>query len=89
MQEIEYKIVYTKEAQDKLESISAPIAKVILKTIEKKLKLHPEIFGKPLRHKLRGYKSLRVGDYRVIYIIENEEVLVIILDVDHRKSVYD
>ena len=32
-----------------------------------KLTSAPEFFGKPLRKSLRGYRRLRVGDYRVIF----------------------
>ena len=44
----------------------------IKKAIENKLAISPEIFGKPLRRSLKGYRKLRVGDYRVIYRIEGK-----------------
>lgn len=40
---------------------------------------------------LRGYSSLyriRVGDYRVIYIVDDGELTVIALLVGHRRDVY-
>ena len=46
----------------------------IKETIEKKLTVEPETFGKPLRRSLKGYRKLRVGDYRVIFRIEKEIV---------------
>jgi mRNA interferase RelE/StbE len=54
--------------------------------IEKKLTSNPEIFGKPLRHSLKGYRKLRVGDYRVIFRIE--ESIVKIFVIQHRSVVY-
>lgn len=41
----------------------------------------------PLRKTLRGYWKLRVGDHRVVYKIEGEEVLI--LGIQHRKTVYE
>jgi mRNA interferase RelE/StbE len=40
--------------------------------------------------KLRGREGyrLRVGDYRVIYDIDDEEEIVSVLDVGHRQGIY-
>ena len=59
---------------------------VIKNAIEKKLTSNPEVFGKPLRHSLKGYRKLRVGDYRVVFYIERETVKV--LAIQHRSVVY-
>ena len=48
----------------------------IKKAIKNKLTANPEIFGKPLRRSLKGYRKLRVGDYRVIYRIEDGKVKI-------------
>lgn len=58
----------------------------IKKAIEEKLSINPETFGKPLRRSLKGYRKLRVGDYRVIYRIENK--IVKIFYIGHRSIVY-
>lgn len=60
----------------------------IKKTIETRLTSHPIEFGKPLRYSLKGARSLRVGDYRVIYKIESQEI-VLILKLGHRREVYE
>jgi len=44
--------------------------------------------GKPLRHKLKGKYSLRVGQYRAIYFIERKKVTVYVLDIGNRKDIY-
>ena len=59
----------------------------IKKAIEEKLTTHPEVFGKPLRRSLRGYRRLRVGDYRVIFRIENTTVKIFLIA--HRAFVYE
>ncbi len=58
----------------------------IQEAIEEKLTTNPEIFGKPLRRSLSGYRKLRVGDYRVIFRIEKQ--IIKILVIGHRKDVY-
>ena len=58
----------------------------IKKAIENKLAISPEIFGKPLRRSLKGYRKLRVGDYRVIYRIEGKKVKIFYIG--HRSVVY-
>lgn len=54
--------------------------------IATKLTTHPEIFGKPLRHSLKGYRKLRVGDYRIVFRIEKQTVKIFIIQ--HRSVVY-
>jgi len=35
-----------------------------------------------------GLLRLRVGDYRVIYTVRDNELLVLVIDVDHRSRLY-
>lgn len=55
-------------------------------TIEQRLTSNPDLYGKPLRRSLKGYRKLRVGDYRVIFRIE--KLIVKILIIKHRSVVY-
>jgi len=59
----------------------------IQRAIEEKLTTHPEVFGKPLRSSLKGYRKLRVSDYRVIFRIEENTVKI--FAIMHRSVVYD
>ncbi len=45
--------------------------------------------GKPLVGELKGYWSYRVGNFRMIYVIDGSRILVEILRVQHRKEVYE
>lgn len=58
----------------------------IKRSIENRLATHPEAYGKPLRQSLKGYRKLRVGDYRVIFRIERTTVKIFIIE--HRSVVY-
>jgi mRNA interferase RelE/StbE len=48
----------------------------------------PYRVGKPLRFQLEGYRSARRGQYRVIYSIHDDEVLVHVVRISHRADVY-
>ena len=51
------------------------------------LKENPHI-GKLLKGELCGLRRIRSGNYRVIYEINDEEVLILVLRIAHRKQVY-
>lgn len=44
--------------------------------------------GKKLHGERKGQYSVRVWPYRIIYTIEKKELLIVVIDVDHRGSVY-
>jgi mRNA interferase RelE/StbE len=48
----------------------------------------PHRVGKPLRLQLEGYWSARRGQYRVIYSIHDDEVLVRVVRISHRANAY-
>ena len=68
--------------------LSKAVQHRIKQAIETKLSSHPKEFGKPLRYSLKGARSLRVGDYRVIYTIEPGDVILIV-KIGHRREVYE
>jgi mRNA interferase RelE/StbE len=45
--------------------------------------------GKKLKGKYSGLFSYRFSDYRIIYEIRQQKMLVVVLRVRHRKNVYD
>ena len=59
----------------------------IQKAIGEKLTTRPEVFGKPLRRSLRGYRRLRIGEYRVIFRIDEDQVKI--FAIGHRSTVYE
>lgn len=48
----------------------------------------PRTKGKPLTGPLRGFWRYRVGDYRIVCEIRDDELVVIALMVGHRRDVY-
>ena len=82
-----FRLVYHKEVVEKdIPQLTKTVRERIRAVIENRLATHPETYGKPLRYNLRSLWSLRVGDYRIIYRIENEEVHIV--KIGHRRDVY-
>ena len=44
--------------------------------------------GKPLKGRLKGFYSCRVGSYRIVYQIFRQKLLVIVIDIGHRRDIY-
>ena len=59
----------------------------VKRSIEDKLVNNPETFGKPLRRSLKGYRSLRVENFRVVFKVVGKVVRV--LAIKHRAKVYE
>jgi mRNA interferase RelE/StbE len=50
--------------------------------------INPRQCGKPLRGEKRDLWRYRVGDYRLTCDIQDEKVIVLVLEVGHRKDIY-
>ena len=44
--------------------------------------------GAALKGDLRGLRRLRAGDYRIVYEIRDEELVVLVVRVAHRRDAY-
>lgn len=73
--------------KEDLPPIPDNIKKRIKKAIEERLSVEPLKYGKPLTKGLRPYRKLRVGDYRVIYKLQDTDILI--LKIGHRKEIYN
>lgn len=82
-----FKIRYDSRVKDYVASLSSAMRKRIREAIMEKLVEHPEIYGKPLRHSLAGFRGLRVGSYRIIFLIRKKNEVFILL-IAHRKNAY-
>ena len=82
-----YQLVIDRYAQKQLGKISAPhfnrIIKAIYALVENPRPVgYRKLTGRP------GYR-IRIGDYRVIYNIEDKMLIVFVIDIGHRKKIYD
>ena len=44
--------------------------------------------AKPLKGEPAGVLRIRIGDWRLIYRVEEQVVTVVVIDVGHRSSIY-
>ena len=86
---MKYRIEYLESVvRNDIPGLSATAKRQIPAAIERKLGLHPVEFGKPRRYSFEGRMGSRVGDYRVIYVIEPPNV-VLVVKIGHRRDVYE
>jgi mRNA interferase RelE/StbE len=82
-----FEVLYHEDVVSKdIPKLSATWKKKIQTAIVTKLTTSPEMYGKPLRRSLKQYRKLRVGDYRVIFRIEEKQVKIFVIQ--HRSKVY-
>jgi mRNA interferase RelE/StbE len=81
-----YRIIIEDSVFKILKKIHSPARNLILETI-KQLGEDPRPHG---CKKLKGTEAYRVrnGDYRIIYTINDKEILITVIKVGHRKDVY-
>ena len=65
--------------------------KMIKAWIEKNLSgcENPRVKGKALTANRKGQWRYRIGDYRLLCLIEDEELVILALSIGHRREVYD
>ena len=84
------KVVFSDKAKKFFLKLDTPIQKQIQKFI---LKLEgmsdPRASGKLLVGNLLGFWRYRVGDYRLLCRIVDKELVITVVEVGHRKEVYD
>lgn len=83
----DYAIRISKAAQKELDKLSDKLAEPILHAIAD-LAFDPRPYGYKKLKGLNGYR-IRVGDYRIIYEIKDNLLLVKVINVGHRKDIYD
>jgi len=78
-------------AKKDLRDIGPSAAKAIKDFLEKRVKDcdDPRAFGKPLRGDKLGLWRYRVQDYRMICQIIDNQLLVLVVKIAHRSTVYD
>jgi mRNA interferase RelE/StbE len=83
-----YKIVFKKEAAKSLSKLPRNVAKTIRQKLEA-IAANPYAEN-PNAKKLQGREGyrLRVGDWRVLYEIQNDQLVILVLKVAPRGEVY-
>lgn len=82
-----YQLVIDRYAQKQLGKIPPPHFNRIIKAINE-LVDNPRPVGYRKLTGRPGYR-IRIGDYRVIYSIEDKILTIFVIDIGHRKEIYD
>ena len=87
---MKYKILFEKNADRQLKKIDITQQRIIVNWIAKNLEntSDPRILGKSLKGNLKDYWRYRIGNYRIIAEINDDEVKILIIEVGHRKDIY-
>ena len=79
-------IEWTERAVKDLEKLDKPIAQRILRRLAWFSKNFQRIVPEPLGGEFRGTFKLRIGDWRAVYTLEGETI--VIQFIGHRKEIY-
>ena len=86
-----YSVRLSESAKKDLKKIDKLQAKIIVAWLRKNLEgcENPRQHGKPLGYNRKGEWRYRVGSYRLIADIQDSIVTIEIVNVGHRREVYD
>jgi mRNA interferase RelE/StbE len=84
----EYRTVFRPEARAEFRKIPRDVALRILAKLTE-LESNPLGFGTTALASQPERRRLRVGDYRIAYTIDNGELVVWVVHIGHRSTVYD
>jgi len=77
---------HPKVKNEDIPRLSSNIAVRIENAIRNRLMINPTKYGFYLRGTLRGYRKLRVGDWRIIYRTADKQIRIIAIN--NRKDIY-
>lgn len=86
-----FQVRFTEKAMKQLHKLDRQRFIIITNWIAKNLEgcSDPRLHGKALTANRSGQWRYRIGDYRLIAKIEDEQIIIFILEVGHRRNVYD
>jgi len=66
-------------------------SRIILKWVKKNIieTDNPRLHGKALTGDLKGLWRYRIGDYRLLADINDFELVIIAIDIGHRREIYN
>ena len=79
-------LVYATSAARAIKRLDPAVRRRLLAALQK-LRGDPER-GKPLLLALKGLRSLRTGDYRIVYRVIESRVEILVVAIGHRRDVY-
>jgi mRNA interferase RelE/StbE len=83
-----WKVSFDPRAEKKFSKLEKSIRQRIADFIDKKLAKNPREHSKMLVGDNKFYRA-RIGDYRVIFELKDKELVIILIDIGHRRDIYN
>ncbi|MBQ3184753.1 MAG: type II toxin-antitoxin system RelE/ParE family toxin [Firmicutes bacterium] len=85
-----YRVAFTEKALKSLKKLDPNVSKMLLAWVRKNLEdcTDPRQHGKALVGDHSGQWRYRVGDYRLIAEIKDDEIIILVLNIGNRKNIY-
>ncbi len=83
-----YRVEWSERAVRELDKLDRQTARAIVRFMAERIQAvdSPRSSGKPLRGE--GLWRYRVGDYRILCAIQDDVMIVLVVQVGHRREVY-
>ena len=87
---MKYTVEFTDKAKKQISKLDKATAKLITSWLLKNLQNceNPRQHGKGLTSNRSGQWRYRIGDYRLIAEIQDSKVIILILEIGHRRDIY-
>ena len=88
---MKYKVIFTEKAKKQLKKMDKYTAALIIGWLEKNIENceNPRVHGKGLVENKSEQWRYRIGNYRVICEIQDENIIVLVLEIRHRREIYN
>lgn len=85
-----FHVELTTSARKELKKLDKYTQKMILVWLDRHLEgcEDPRLFGKALTGDKKGYWRYRIGDYRIITKIKDDRLIIMVINIGHRKEIY-
>ncbi|MEK6937244.1 MAG: type II toxin-antitoxin system RelE/ParE family toxin [Nanoarchaeota archaeon] len=82
-----YELIYSSKALKSLEKLEKSVQERILSALER-LRIRPESYDIKKLVGVNGYR-FRAGDYRIIFDLDKEKLIIFVIKIGHRKNIYE
>jgi len=84
---VTYTVEWSTRAEEQLTKLDRSVAKALVRFMSERVhRADPRSIGKQL--KASDFWRYRVGDYRILCHIEDEQLVVLVVELGHRREVY-
>ncbi|MBS3116968.1 type II toxin-antitoxin system RelE/ParE family toxin [Candidatus Woesearchaeota archaeon] len=82
-----YELLYSDTSLKQLQKLEKSVQQRMIRALER-LRIRPESYDIKKLVGMPGFR-FRIGDYRIIFDIDREKLHILILQIGHRKNIYN